>query len=93
MADFTKILQQAQQMQGKLQQIQDELGNMTVTGVSGTKGGLGYFGLSYLQENEGKVKGVQVDGGSGCVAPSTETVRSSAGMTPRTNAGCSTTCS
>jgi phosphate transport system substrate-binding protein len=49
--------------------------NVTVTGVSGTKGGLGYFGLSYLQENEGKVKGVQVDGGSGCVAPSTETVQ------------------
>ena len=49
--------------------------NVTVTGVSGTKGGLGYFGLSYLQENEGKIKGIQVDGGSGCVAPSTETVQ------------------
>jgi phosphate transport system substrate-binding protein len=49
--------------------------NVTVTGVSGTKGGLGYFGLSYLQENEGKIKGVQVDGGGGCVAPSVETVQ------------------
>jgi phosphate transport system substrate-binding protein len=49
--------------------------NVTVTGVSGTKGGLGYFGLSYLQENEGKIKGVQVDGGKGCVTPSTETVQ------------------
>jgi phosphate transport system substrate-binding protein len=49
--------------------------NVTVTGVSGTKGGLGYFGLSYLQENQGKIKGVQVDGGKGCVAPSTETVQ------------------
>ena len=49
--------------------------NVTVTGVSGTKGGLGYFGLSYLQENEGKIKGIQIDGGSGCVAPSTETVQ------------------
>jgi phosphate transport system substrate-binding protein len=49
--------------------------NVTVTGVSGTKGGLGYFGLSYLQENEGKIKGIQVDGGKGCVAPSTETVQ------------------
>jgi phosphate transport system substrate-binding protein len=49
--------------------------NVTVTGVSGSKGGLGYFGLSYLQENEGKIKGVQVDGGSGCVAPSVETVQ------------------
>ena len=35
MADFTKILQQAQQMQGRLQQIQEELANRTVTGVSG----------------------------------------------------------
>jgi phosphate transport system substrate-binding protein len=49
--------------------------NVTVTGVSGTKGGLGYFGLSYLEENQGKIKGVQVDGGKGCVAPSTETVQ------------------
>ena len=49
--------------------------NVTVTGVSGTKGGLGYFGLSYLQENQGKIKGIQIDGGSGCVTPSTETVQ------------------
>jgi phosphate transport system substrate-binding protein len=49
--------------------------NVTVTGVSGTNGGLGYFGLSYLQENEGKIKGVQVDGGGGCVAPTVETVQ------------------
>src|SRR5215216_1969388 len=49
--------------------------NVTVTGVSGTKGGLGYFGLSYLEENQGKVQGIQVDGGGGCVAPSKETVQ------------------
>jgi phosphate transport system substrate-binding protein len=49
--------------------------NVTVTGVSGTNGGLGYFGLSYLQENQGKIKGVQVDGGGGCVAPTVETVQ------------------
>jgi len=49
--------------------------NVTVTGVSGTTGGLGYFGLSYLQENQGKIKGVQVDGGGGCVTPTVETVQ------------------
>ena len=43
--------------------------------MSGTKGGLGYFGLSYCEENEDKLKGVEVDGGEGCVAPSTETVQ------------------
>jgi phosphate transport system substrate-binding protein len=50
--------------------------NVTVQGVSGSEGGIGYFGLSYAQQNEGKVKAVQVDGGGGCVAPSTETVQS-----------------
>jgi phosphate transport system substrate-binding protein len=49
--------------------------NVTVTGVSGAKGGMGYFGLSYLEENQGKVQGIQVDGGKGCVAPSTATVQ------------------
>jgi phosphate transport system substrate-binding protein len=50
--------------------------NVTVQGVSGSKGGIGYFGLSYLLQNEGKVKGIQVDGGDGCVTPSEETVQS-----------------
>jgi len=50
--------------------------NVTVQGVSGSKGGIGYFGLSYAQQNEGKVKTVEIDGGEGCVAPSTETVQS-----------------
>jgi phosphate transport system substrate-binding protein len=49
--------------------------NVTVTGVSGSKGGLGYFGLSYLEENQGKIQGVQVDGGKGCVTPTKETVQ------------------
>jgi phosphate transport system substrate-binding protein len=49
--------------------------NVTVQGVSGSKGGLGYFGLSYAQQNEGKVKAVEVDGGDGCVAPDTQTVQ------------------
>ena len=49
--------------------------NVTVNGVSGTKGALGYLGLSYVEQNEGKLKTVEVDGGDGCVAPSTETVQ------------------
>ena len=49
--------------------------NVTVRGVSGEKGALGYFGLSYLLENQGRVKGVAVDGGEGCVEPSVETVQ------------------
>ena len=49
--------------------------NVTVNGVAGTKGGLGYLGLSYVEENQGKIKTVQIDGGNGCVAPTTETVQ------------------
>ncbi|MCX7620655.1 MAG: PstS family phosphate ABC transporter substrate-binding protein [Acidimicrobiales bacterium] len=50
--------------------------NVTVSGVAGDKGALGYFGLSYLLENQGKVKGIAIDSGNGCIAPSTETVQS-----------------
>jgi phosphate transport system substrate-binding protein len=49
--------------------------NVTVQGVSGTKGGLGYFGLSYYEENQEKLKVLKVDGGGGCVEPSTKTVQ------------------
>jgi len=49
--------------------------NVIVRGVSGEKGALGYFGLSYLESNEGKLKGVAVDGGNGCVPPSVQTVQ------------------
>jgi phosphate transport system substrate-binding protein len=49
--------------------------NVTVQGVSGGKGNMGYFGLSYAIANEGKVKAVQVDGGDGCVEPTNDTVQ------------------
>ena len=49
--------------------------NTTVTGVSGDKGGLGYFGFSYFEENSDKLKVLKVDGGSGCVEPSVATVQ------------------
>ena len=49
--------------------------NVTVQGVAGGKGNLGYLGLSYALENEGKINAIDVDGGDGCVAPSTETVQ------------------
>jgi phosphate transport system substrate-binding protein len=50
--------------------------NVTVQGVSGSKGALGYFGLSYLLENEDRVKALELDGGDGCVQPTLETVQS-----------------
>jgi len=49
--------------------------NATVTGVEGAPGGMGYFGYSFYQENEGALKALEVDGGKGCVAPSAETAQ------------------
>jgi phosphate transport system substrate-binding protein len=49
--------------------------NVTVQGVSGDRGALGYFGLSYFEENSDKLRAVEVDGGRGCVAPSAQTAQ------------------
>lgn len=46
--------------------------NVTVQGVAGSKGGLGYFGFSYFEENTDKLKALKIDGGGGCVAPSVQ---------------------
>ncbi|HUP31852.1 MAG TPA: PstS family phosphate ABC transporter substrate-binding protein [Gaiellaceae bacterium] len=52
--------------------------NITVRGVEGERGGLGYFGLSYYEENKDKLKVLAVDQGKGqgCVTPSIATVQS-----------------
>jgi len=50
--------------------------NNTVTGVSGEKGGLGYFGFSYFEENQDTLKALEIDGGDGCVAPSVANAQS-----------------
>lgn len=49
--------------------------NILVQGVAGTRGSLGYFGLSYYLENRSRLKLIKVDGGNGCVAPSVATVQ------------------
>ncbi|MGC4940003.1 PstS family phosphate ABC transporter substrate-binding protein [Kribbella sp. DT2] len=49
--------------------------NVTVQGVSGAKGALGYFGFSYFEENADKLKAVKIDGGKGCVEPSVATAQ------------------
>lgn len=55
MADFTKILEQAQQMQGRLEKIQDELANMSVSGSSG--GGM----VTVDADGKGQITKVRVD--------------------------------
>jgi phosphate transport system substrate-binding protein len=46
--------------------------NVIVQGVSGEEGGMGYFGFSYYEQNQDTLKALEVDGGSGCVAPSVD---------------------
>ena len=49
--------------------------NVTVQGVASDKGAMGYFGLSYAEENASKVKLVPLDKGAGAVEPTVVTVQ------------------
>jgi phosphate transport system substrate-binding protein len=49
--------------------------NVIIEGVTGDAGALGYFGFSYFEQNQDTVKAVEVDNGSGCVAPSVATAQ------------------
>lgn len=49
--------------------------NVLVQGISGDKNGIGFFGLSYYEENKDKLKLVGVDNGNGVVLPTSETVK------------------
>ena len=48
--------------------------NVLVRGIAGDRNSLGYFGYAYYSENASQLKLVEIDGGSGCIAPSDETV-------------------
>ena len=55
MADFMKVLQQFQQMQGRLQQIQDELAQKTVSASAG--GGM----VTVEADGKGQVRHIKID--------------------------------
>lgn len=55
MADFMKILQQAQEMQGKFQKVQEELAQQTVTASSG--GGM----VTVEANGQGTVRSIKID--------------------------------
>ena len=48
--------------------------NVLVHGISGDKNSLGFFGYAYFAENAGRLKAVEIDGGSGCVEPTRENI-------------------
>ncbi len=49
--------------------------NVLVQGVSGTEGGVGFFGYTYYEQNQDSLKAVAIDSGEGCVEPSAETAQ------------------
>jgi phosphate transport system substrate-binding protein len=50
--------------------------NVTINGVAGDTGALGYLGLAYVTENAGKVRAVPIRRADGsCVGPSVQTAR------------------
>jgi len=49
--------------------------NTLVRGIAGNKGGIGYFGYAYYEENTDKLKVVPIDGGNGPVEPSLDTIK------------------
>ena len=50
--------------------------NVLVQGVEGDPGALGYFGFAYYEENAERLRLLGVDGGTGCIQPSVETIES-----------------
>ena len=50
--------------------------NVLVQGVQGDPGALGYFGFAYYEENADRLKLLGVDGGTGCIQPSVQTIES-----------------
>ena len=48
--------------------------NVLVTGIAGDRGSLGYFGYAYYSENADRLKFLDIDGGSGCITPTEETI-------------------
>jgi phosphate transport system substrate-binding protein len=53
---------------------QSEDDNVLVTGVAGDVNAISFFGYAYFVENQDKLKALEIDGGSGCVAPTDETI-------------------
>jgi phosphate transport system substrate-binding protein len=53
---------------------QSEDDNVLVTGVSGSRYAIGFYGYAYYVENPGATKALEIDGGAGCVGPTPETI-------------------
>jgi phosphate transport system substrate-binding protein len=71
---FTEVINgRARQSRSDYTASEDD--NVTVSGVQGNRGGMGYLGYSYYVENRSKLKVLRINGGNGCVAPSIANVQ------------------
>jgi phosphate transport system substrate-binding protein len=71
---FTEVINgRARQSRSDYTASEDD--NVTVSGVEGNRGGMGYLGYSYYVENRNRLKVLRVDGGNGCVAPNVANVQ------------------
>lgn len=52
--------------------------NVTVQGVASNPGGMGYFGLAYLHENQSRLRGLAIDNGNGPVEPNVQNAENGA---------------
>jgi len=48
--------------------------NVLVKGIAGEKGAIGFFGCAYYFENKDKLRVIPIDGGSGPIEPTPETI-------------------
>jgi phosphate transport system substrate-binding protein len=48
--------------------------NQIISGIAGSDTSLGWVGFAFADENSDQVKSLEIDGGDGCVAPTTETI-------------------
>jgi phosphate transport system substrate-binding protein len=73
--DFFTTQINGKEKQSRSNYTASENDNVLVQGVAGSKGGLGYFGYTYYEENQDKLKLVKVDSGAGCKEPSMATIQ------------------
>lgn len=50
--------------------------NVIIEGIAGNPTSLGWVGYSFYEQNTEVVKAIEIDGGDGCVAPTTDTIAS-----------------
>ncbi|HEV2754918.1 MAG TPA: phosphate ABC transporter substrate-binding protein PstS family protein [Actinomycetota bacterium] len=48
--------------------------NVILQGIEGSSSSLGWVGFAYFEQAGDTVKAIEIDGGDGCVAPTTETI-------------------